>query len=162
MATLGSAYWVLAVLLVVGGVIGTVLPVIPGPVLVFAGLLLAAWADGFEHVGWIPLVGLGLLTLLTIVIDLASASLGTRTFKASGWAAIGAAVGAVVGLFFGFVGVFVAPFFGAVAGEYYAERDLSRAGKVGFGAWLGMVLGSALKLAVVFVMVGWFVAAFVL
>jgi len=154
--------WALAALLVVAGFIGTLLPIVPGPVLVFAGLLLGAWIDGFERVGWVPLILLGLFALGTFIIDLAAPSLGTRSTKASRWAMVGAGIGAVVGLFFGFLGVFIAPFVGAVAGEYWAARDLRRAGRVGAWAWLGMLLGSVMKLAVVFAMVGVFVVAFLI
>jgi uncharacterized protein YqgC (DUF456 family) len=150
----------LAAVLVVAGVAGTVLPVLPGPPLVFAGLLLAAWADGFQRVGWPSLVVLGLLTLLTLAIDLLSASWGARQAKASPWALVGAALGGLLGIFAGLPGLVLGPFVGAVAGEYWARRELAGAGRAGLAAWLGLVVGGALKLAVVAAMLGWFAVAF--
>jgi uncharacterized protein YqgC (DUF456 family) len=152
----------LAVLLVLVGLVGTVLPILPGPPLVFGGLLLAAWTDGFTRVGWPTLTVLGLLTFATLAIDLLAASWGARRLRASPHAAVGAALGSVAGLLAGFAGLIVGPFAGAVAGEYWARRDLRRAGKVGLGAWLGLVLGGAAKLALVVVMIGLFATAFVL
>ena len=149
-------------LLVVAGIVGTVMPAIPGAPLVFVGLLVAAWAEGFQKVGWFTLSILALLTLLSFVVDFFAASLGTRRVGAS-WAALFcAAVGAIVGLFFGLPGFILGPFVGAVAGEYAARRNLRQAGKVGLGTWIGMLLGIAGKLTLVFAMVGIFLTAYVL
>jgi uncharacterized protein YqgC (DUF456 family) len=152
----------LAVVLVLAGVAGTVLPILPGPPLVFAGLLLAAWLDGFERVGWFSLSVLALLTLLTLAIDVLSASWGTRRARASPWALVGAAAGGLLGLFAGLPGLVFGPFVGAVAGEYYARREVGAAGRAGLAAWLGIVVGGVLKLAVVVAMLGWFALAFFL
>lgn len=152
--------WVLAVVLVLVGIAGTVLPALPGAPLVFAGLLLAAWADGFAKVGWLPLTVLGVLAVATYVVDLLATALGARRVKASGLAIAGAAVGSLVGLFFGFVGLLVGPFVGALLGEYLSTKDLRQAGKAGAGTWLGMVLGAATKLAIVFTMLFAFATAY--
>src|SRR5688572_3330700 len=109
-------WWVVAIALIVVGVIGTFLPVLPGVLLVFGGMVLGAWIDNFERVGWITLVILGVLTVLVFVVDIVSALLGAKRVGASRLAIIGAAVGTVVGLAFGIVGVLVAPFIGAVIG----------------------------------------------
>jgi len=152
--------WVLAVVLVLVGIAGTVLPALPGAPLVFAGLLLAAWADDFQRVGWLPLSILGVLTIATIVVDLLATALGAKRVKASGLAIAGAAFGSLVGLFFGFVGLLVGPFVGALLGEYLSTRDVRQAGKAGLGTWLGMVLGAATKLAIVFTMLFVFATAY--
>ena len=152
--------WVLAIVLVLVGIAGTVVPALPGAPLVFVGLLLAAWADGFQKVGWLPLSILAILTVLTWVVDLLATVLGAKRLKASTLAIIGAAVGSLVGLFFGFVGLLVGPFVGALLGEYLSTRDLRQAGKVGLGTWLGMVLGAAAKLALVFTMLLVFATAY--
>ncbi|HEX5758617.1 MAG TPA: DUF456 family protein [Thermoanaerobaculia bacterium] len=146
--------------LVLAGVAGTVLPALPGAPLVFAGLLLAAWIDDFQKVGWLPLVLLGLLTLLSIAVDFAATALGAQRVGASKRAVLGAALGTVAGLFFGLPGLVIGPFAGAVAGEYWARRDWAHAQKVGLGTWLGLVLGVAAKLALVFTMVGVFAFAY--
>lgn len=152
----------LAVALVVVGVIGTVLPALPGAPLVFLGLLVAAWADHFQKVGWFTLSVLAILTILTFVVDFMAASLGAKRVGASWMALAGAAVGMIVGLFFSIPGLILGPFLGAVAGEYLARRDWAQARRVGLGTWLGMLLGIAGKLALIFTMVGIFVLAYLI
>ena len=125
-------WWVLAVALIVVGVVGTFLPVLPGAALVFGGMLLGAWIDGFQRVGWITLVILGVLTLLVFVVDIVSGLLGAKRVGASKLAIAGAAIGTVVGMFFGLVGILVAPFVGAVVGEVIARGQLAPAARVGF------------------------------
>src|SRR5690606_32280945 len=97
------------------------LPGIPGAGAVFAGMLLGAWIDGFERIGWITLTVLGVLTGLTFVADIVGGLLGARRVGASRLALIGAAIGAAVGIFFGLVGLVVLPFVGAVLGELIAQ-----------------------------------------
>ena len=154
--------WVLAIALVLVGIAGTVLPALPGAPLVFAGLLLAAWIDGFQKVGWFPLVILGLLTVLTFVVDFLAAGMGAKRVGASWLAVFGAAVGTVIGLFFSLPGLILGPFLGAVAGEYLARRNRDQAVKVGFGTWVGLLIGTAGKMAVIFIMVAVFVTAYLL
>ena len=150
------ALWILAVLLVALGLVGTVLPVLPGALLVALGLGLAAWADGFVHVGGGPLLAIGALAALSYAVDLLATAFGARRFGASPRAALGAALGGLVGLFLGFVGVILGPFVGAVLAELSLRRDLGQAGRAGAGAWLGMLLGAASKVALVFAMLGVF------
>ncbi|HEX2224510.1 MAG TPA: DUF456 domain-containing protein [Thermoanaerobaculia bacterium] len=154
--------WILAVILVIVGLAGTVLPALPGAPLVFLGLLLAAWADGFQKVGWFPLTLLGILTAGTFAVDFLATSLGAKRVGASYLAIVGAVVGTIAGLFLGVPGLLLGPFVGAVLGEYIARRDLRQAGKVGLGTWLGLVLGTAAKLGLIFLMIGLFVFAYVI
>ena len=154
--------WIVAVVLVLAGVAGTVLPVLPGVPLVFAGLLAAAWAGGFATVGWPVLVVLGLLTLASFVIDIGASSIGAQRAGATRAAMVGAAVGALVGIFFGLPGLLLGPFLGAALGQFIARRDVAEAGRVGAGAWIGFLVGSAAKLALAVLMVvifavAWFV-----
>lgn len=152
----------LAVALVLVGVVGTVLPALPGAPIVFLGLLLAAWVDHFEKVGWFTLTVLAVLTVLTFVVDFMAANLGAKRVGAS-WAALaGATLGMIVGLFFSIPGLILGPFVGAVIGEYLARKDWAQARRVGLGTWLGMLIGIAGKLALIFTMVGIFVLAYVI
>jgi uncharacterized protein len=151
--------WILAVLLVLAGLAGTLLPALPGVPLVFAGLALAAWAEGFEKVGGGTLIVLAALTALGILADVAAASLGAKRAGASRTALIGAAVGTVIGLFFGIPGIVIGPFIGAAAGEFLSRGDVAGAGRVGVWAWIGFVFGTLVKLVLAFIMVGVFVAA---
>jgi len=148
--------WVAAALLVAAGVAGIVLPVLPGVPLVLAGLFLAAWIDDFAYVGRGTLVMLGVLGLLATAVDLAASALGAKRVGAHRRAVIGAALGAVVGLFFALPGIVLGPFIGAVIGEFSARGSLARASRVGIATWLGMLLGGAAKLALVFSMVALF------
>ena len=152
-------FYLVGALLVLVGIAGIILPALPGVPLVFVGLLLAAWGDGFNRVGWLPLVVLGVLTVISIVVDVISTIAGAKKVGASRLALIGSAIGTVAGLFFMPIGLFVGPFIGALAGEYLHGRQLGQATKVGFGTWLGIVLGVALKLGLAITMVGVFALA---
>ena len=126
--TSSLASWILAAILVAVGAAGTVLPALPGPILVFAGLLVAAWTDHFARIGVPTLVVLGILTAAAHVVDLAAAALGVRRAGASGRAVAGAGLGALAGLFFGLPGLVIGPFIGAVAAELTVRRDVHAAG----------------------------------
>ncbi len=155
------ALWVLAVILIVAGVAGTVLPALPGAALVFAGIVLAAWIDDFARISGWTLGVLGALTLVAWVIDYVAAAAGAKRVGASPAAIIGAAIGTVLGIFTGFVGLIFMPLAGAAIGELIARGDLVRAGKVGIATWIGMVIGTIAKVAIVFVMVGVFLGALI-
>ncbi|WP_462115366.1 DUF456 domain-containing protein [Lysobacter xanthus] len=155
---------VIAILLVIVGIAGAVLPALPGIPLVFAGLLLAAWADGFRHVGGWTLGILGVLTVLSFAVDLLATAMGAKRVGASRLAVIGATLGTFAGLFAGFVGIFIGPFVGAVAGELIHRRrleDMGHATRVGVGTWVGLLLGTVLKLVIAFGMVGLFAVVWV-
>jgi len=154
---MGILWWILAVLIVLGGLVGTVIPALPGVPMVFAGLLLAAWAGGFETVGPVTIAILGALTALAWLIDFLAAALGAKQLGASQRAFWGATFGAVVGMFFGIPGIILGPFVGAVVAELSAGRKLDEAGRAGYGTWIGIVLGAAAKLAIAFLMVGIFI-----
>jgi uncharacterized protein YqgC (DUF456 family) len=152
--------WILAVALVLTGVVGTVVPGLPGAVLVLAGLALAAWIDGFARVGWPTLAVLAALTAAAYALDFAATAIGARRFGTSWWGVLGAVAGTLGGLFFGPVGLVVGPFLGAFVAELIARRDLRGAGRAGLGAWLGLLLGTAGRLALVLAMVGVFAVAY--
>ncbi len=155
-------FQVFAALLVIVGIAGTVLPVLPGVAFVFGGLLLAAWADGFQRVGAVTVTILGVLTALAIAADFMASAFGAKRMGASPRAIAGATLGAVVGIFFGLPGLLLGPFVGAVAGELSARRELRHAGRAGLGTWVGLLLGSIAKLAIAFTMVGVFATAWLL
>ena len=162
MAGAENVFLLLGGALVVIGIIGTVMPALPGAPVVFVGLLIAAWAEGFQKVGWFTLSVLAVLTILSFVVDFFASAMGAKRVGAS-WAALFcAAAGAIVGLFFGLPGFILGPFVGAVAGEYAARRNWRQASRVGLGTWIGMLLGIAGKLTLVFTMVGIFLTAYVL
>ena len=153
--------WVFAVALMAIGVAGTVLPALPGATLVFGGIALAAWVDGFTRIPvWVVVIA-GILAAITWAIDFGAAAAGAKRVGASPWAVVGAAVGTVAGVFTGLVGLLFLPLAGAALGEYLARRDLRRAGQVGVATWLALLIGTAAKVAIVFAMIGLFVLALV-
>jgi uncharacterized protein len=129
--------WVLAVGLVVVGVIGAVVPGLPGAILVLAGLVLAAWIDGFARVGLPTLAVLAALTAAAYALDFVATAVGVRRFGTSWW---------------GVLGAFLL--------ELLARRDLRQAGRAGLGAWLGLVLGAAGRLGIVAAMIAVFIVAY--
>ena len=154
--------WIASLLLVGVGMAGILLPGLPGTPLVFCGLLLAAWADGFEHVGAGAMIALAVLTVLGVAVDFVAAGLGAKGAGASREAVIGAAAGTFVGLFFGIPGIVFGPFVGAVAGEFVARRSLGQSGRAGVATWIGFILGTGVKLVLAFTMVGLFAIAYIL
>ena len=154
-----TLYYVLSGVLILVGIAGTVLPALPGLPLVFAGMALAAWAGDFQEVGVPMLVLLGLLTVLSLVVDFLATMLGAKRVGASRLALMGSVVGTLVGLFFGQVGLFAGPFLGALVGELIHGRQIHAAAKVGLGTWVGIVIGTVLKLGLAFAMLGLFALA---
>lgn len=151
-------WFVLAGLLVVAGLVGTVLPVLPGALLVFAGLFVAAWADQFVHVGKVGLTIIAGLGLLSAGADFIGTMMGAKRVGASPKALIGATLGSIVGLLFGVLGLVLGPFIGAVAGELLAKGRLKQAGVVGIGTWLGLIAAAVLKVVIAFLMLATFFA----
>jgi len=159
---LQTSYFVLAALLIITGIAGAVLPALPGVPLVFGGMLLAAWADHFQHVGAVTLTLLGVLCVLALLIDFVAGVMGAKRVGASSRALWGATIGTFAGLFFGIPGLLLGPFVGAVIGELSAGSHVHKATSVGVGTWLGLLFGTLAKLALCFTMLGIFLLAFVL
>ncbi len=156
-ATLG--WWLLAGALMLLGLAGSVLPLLPGTLLVLAGTLLGAWIDDFQRVGALPLAVIGTLALLSWALDYLAGVLGAKRFGASREAVLGAALGTLLGLFGGLLGLLLLPLAGALTGEWLARRDHRQALRAGFGTWVGMAVGLLAKVVLAFVMIGVFVAA---
>lgn len=153
-------YYVVAAVLILAGLAGTILPALPGLPLMFAGMLVAAWADQFQQIGPWTIALLALLTLLSIIVDIAATAMGAKRVGASKLAMFGAALGTLVGgIVFSLPGLILGPFAGAVAGELIHGRELRHASRIGVGTWVGLALGTALKLALAFAMLGIFVFA---
>ncbi len=151
-----------AAALVIGGLVGTVYPLIPGPPLVFLGLWMGAWIGDFERVGGAMVVVLAVLATLAQVLDFIASALGAKRVRASREAVIGAFLGAVVGIFLGLPGLILGPFVGAVGGELLARGGIGQATKVGVATWVGLVVGVLVKLALSLSMIGLFLLAWLL
>lgn len=150
-------WWLLVILLMLAGLVGTVVPLLPGTVLILCGAALGHFA--LHAIGWPTLLGLTALTILAQLLDLVSGAVGAKWFGATRWGAIGGILGAVVGLFFGVLGILVGPLLGALAGELLAGRGLLPAGRAGWGTFLGTTAGIVGKLGIGLAMVAWFTLA---
>lgn len=152
--------WYLAAgALILVGLAGTVLPALPGVPVVFAGMWLAAWIGGYADIGVWTVALLGVLAGLAVLLDFVAGMLGARRVAASKAALWGAALGTVVGIFFGLPGLLLGPFLGALAGELRAGAGVGRSTRVGVATWIGLLLGTLVKIALSFTMLGVFIAA---
>jgi hypothetical protein len=153
------ALWTAVVVLMVLGVAGVVLPVLPGTVLIFAAIWLGAWIDDFARISSWTVGVAAVLMIISVICDYVAAALGAKRVGASRQAVIGAAAGTLLGIFSGLWGLIFMPLVGAAVGEYLVLRDLQRAGRVGMATWVGLLLGTAVKIAIAFTMLGMFIAA---
>jgi len=142
---------ILGIALVLVGFIGSILPIIPGPPISWAGLLLLKWTDyvddhgaAYENALWILLFFVILVTILDYVVPI----MGTKKFGGSKRGVWGATIGVVVGLFFGPLGIIIGPFLGAYIGEISNGKKDREALRAAWGSFVGFLLGVGLKLMV--------------
>jgi uncharacterized protein len=147
------ALYLLAAVLIIGGLIGAVLPNLPGIPMIYGGILLAAALDDYQHLSTTWLIILGILAAFGIAVDFIAASLGAKRVGASSAAIWGASIGTVVGMFFGLAGLILGPFVGAVLGELLSSKSVLRSAHVGISTWLGLLFGALVKLVLSVIMV---------
>jgi uncharacterized protein YqgC (DUF456 family) len=138
------------------GIIGCLVPVLPGPPLSFLGLILLH----FSRFGNFPrstLITLGAIAVVVTVLDYIVPLWGTKRFGGSKYGTRGATVGLIIGLFLGPMGIIIGPMVGAFVGEMIFKDDLKYAARAGFGSLLGFLTGIGLKLAASFIMTFYFV-----
>ena len=138
--------YVIAAALILVGLIGAIIPALPGIPLIFGGIWLFAWADRYQHLGMWWLLGIAVIGVVGLVVDLLAGALGAKHVAASQQAVWGAVAGTVIGLFFGLPGLLLGPFLGAVAGELAAGNSVLRSAHVGVGTWIGLLFGTLVKL----------------
>jgi uncharacterized protein len=144
--------------LIVVGLFGSVLPLLPGQPLSYAGLFLYAWYTDFEKITPTILIIFGVLTALTMVFDFIAPGLGAKSYKASRLGVIGSTLGAFAGIFvLGPFGIIIGPFIGGFAGELISGRNYEHALRSAWGSFVGFALGSLFKLAVVIGMLVYFI-----
>jgi uncharacterized protein YqgC (DUF456 family) len=143
-------------MLIVAGLVGALVPTLPGIPLIFGGVWLIAGVDGYRHVGLWWLLGIGFVGAVGLTMDLLAGALGAKRAGASRRAIWGALVGTVIGLFFGLPGLLLGPFLGAVLGELAAGNSVLRSTHVGMSAWVGLICGTIIKLVASVTMVALF------
>jgi uncharacterized protein len=143
-------------LLFAAGLVGSVVPWLPGPPFVLAGAVVWALATDFETLGWGRLAILAALTALSVVLEFVTTAVGARRYGASRWGMLGAIVGALVGVFFGPVGLIVGCVAGAVGAEVVRGSELAASVRSGVGALVGLIAGLVADLVVCVVMIGLF------
>jgi uncharacterized protein YqgC (DUF456 family) len=148
--------YALVALLFVVGLVGSVMPALPGVVLILAGAVVHAVATGFDPIGPGRLAILALLMAVAYALDYAAGALGVKRFGGSGWAVTGAVVGALVGLFFGLPGLLLGPLVGSLAAEYAYTRQLSTSARAAFGTVVGLLVGAVAKIGLALAMIALF------
>jgi uncharacterized protein YqgC (DUF456 family) len=150
-------WWILVIVLFAVGVIGTIVPVLPGTTIILAAAIIHRVVLGPEKsVGWKTIVVLGLLTVVSYAFDVLGSYFGAKYYGATKWGALGAILGMLVGLFFGIIGLFAGPVIGAVAGEMIAGKRMIDAGRAGWGSLLGNLGAMIAKLIIALAMIGIF------
>lgn len=155
-----DALWLtLGVILMLAGIAGCILPLIPGPPLCFAALLIQQLQDDPPFTTRFLIIW-ALIALVVTGLDYVIPIYGTKKFGGTKYGMWGCIIGLVAGLWLGPVGIIVGPFVGALAGELIANRSSEQAMRAALGSFIGFLLGTLLKLIVCFVMVWYFVKAF--
>jgi len=156
------ALYLLAAALIIGGLIGSVIPALPGLPMIFGGIWLVAAVDGYRHIGLWWLLLIGGFGAAGVIIEFIASTLGAKRVGASRLALWGASLGTLAGMFFGIPGLLLGPFIGALLGELASGTSVLRSAHVGVSTWIGLLFGTLLKLVISFVMVGLFALALLL
>ena len=149
-------WWLIAIVLMAVGLLGTILPLVPGAIIILAAAIIHQLMLPGKSLGWWNIAGLVVLTLLSYALEFGSGYFGAKRFGATRWGTFGAVIGTIVGLFFGFPGLLIGPLLGAVAGELIAGKRLVSAGRAGWGTVLGNLAGILAKLIIALAMISWF------
>lgn len=136
---------VFAFLFMAAGLVGCIVPGLPGTPLAYIGLWLAQ-ATARVDFSWQMLLVWGVVTVVVSVLDYVVPAWGTKRYGGSKYGVWGSTVGVVVGLFFGAAGVILGPLVGAITGEILSGKDFSNALKAGWGSFIGLLFGTVLKL----------------
>ncbi len=161
MTAIDIVLYIVAAVLVLVGLAGSILPILPGIPMIFGGLWLAAWVDGYQHAGFWSLTTIAIIGIIAMALDFVAGAFGAKRVGASRMAIWGAFLGTIAGMFFGFVGIIIGPFVGALLGELANGNSVLRSTHVSVGTWVGMLLGTLAKLVLSFMMVGVYLVALV-
>lgn len=143
----------IALLVMLIGLLGSLLPVLPGPPLVLAAAIIHRLVFGQASINNWVLVALVWLTIVALVFDFLASVLGTKKFGSTWRGMVGAVVGGVIGLFFALPGIVLGPFLGAMLFELLGDKELKEAVHAGLGATVGLLLGIVGKFVICVVMI---------
>jgi uncharacterized protein YqgC (DUF456 family) len=146
----------LALLVMLAGLVGSLLPVLPGTPLVLLAAIGHRFYFGVTSVSNSILIALIVLTLVSLLFDFLAGMLGAKKFGATWRGVLGAAIGGVIGLFFSLPGIILGPFIGATLFEMLGRREFKMAAKAGVGATVGLLLGIAGKFSICVIMMALF------
>src|SRR5262245_45709529 len=150
-------WWFVVIALFAVGLIGAIVPVLPGTTIILAAAIIhRIMLGGEKSIGWKTVVALVLLTLLSYLFDFLGSYFGAKYFGATKWGTFGAILGALVGLFFGLIGLFVGPVIGAIVGEVIAGKRMIDAGRAGWGSLLGNIGAMLANLIIALTMISLF------
>ncbi len=152
-------FLVLAIGSIAIGVVGTIVPILPGLPMIFVGAWLIAWLGHYEEISMGIVILLGVLTIVGIAIDWVAQTLGAKKAGATKLGVVGSLIGTILGIFTGLWGLLFMPLIGAFIGEFIDHQDAIRSGKVGIATWVGMLAGTVIKLGLAFTMLGVIVGA---
>jgi uncharacterized protein YqgC (DUF456 family) len=147
-----------ALLLLFLGLLGCVIPVIPGPVLSYAAMLALLPTRFAPSVSECAVFGVA--CVIVLALDYVVPAMGAKKFNCSRWGVVGCMIGTVVGMFFGALGLVLGPFLGAFLGEIAAGKGFTSSMRGGLGAFLGFVFGVLLKVVYCVICAGWCIMAF--
>lgn len=152
-------WWLITIVLFAVGLIGSVLPIVPGTTIIGAAVVIhrVMLGSGKSVSWWIVSLVISLV-LASYAIEFAAGYLGAKRFGATKWGAWGAAAGGIAGLFFGLPGLVFGPILGAVGFEFFNGRRMVAAGKAGWGTLLGNIAGMIAKLLIAFAIIALFLA----
>jgi uncharacterized protein YqgC (DUF456 family) len=153
---MNTLFYVIAATLIALGLVGAIVPALPGIPLMFGGIWLIAGVDRYRHLGLWWLLGIAVIGAIGLTVDLLAGALGAKRVGASPQAVSGALLGTAIGLFFGLPGLLLGPFVGAVLGELAAGNSALRSAHVGVSAWVGLFFGTIIKLVSSLMMVALF------
>src|SRR4029453_3017858 len=147
-------WWFVVIALFAVGLIGTIVPVLPGTTVILAAAIIHRVMRGPDKsINWHTIIVLVLLTLATYALDVLAGYFGAKYFGATKWGTFGAILGALVGLFLGLIGLFVGPGIGGVVGEVIAGKRMIDAGRAGWGSLLGNIGAMLAKLIIALAMI---------
>ncbi|EHQ87607.1 DUF456 domain-containing protein [Desulfosporosinus youngiae] len=148
---------ILSIILFIAGLLGTILPILPGAVLIYGGMLLYGFMTKFASLDVNFFLLQALVLILIFSIDFLASAAGTRRSNGSKQAAWGAVIGTIFGIIsFGPLGIVIGPFLGAVIAELVRGIELNQAIRVGFGTLIGILGGTVLKLCAEILMIVYF------